>query len=146
MKIYLLLFMLTVMFSGCFNAEFKELRHFEVENPLPECPDSPNCYRGTFEFQNEFQEVVSAAHTALENMDTHEKSDLSDSLNTEISAVFKIPVFGWLDDVAIRIEESETSAIVHLRSASREGYWDIGVNKRRVKKIIKKIHNELNSN
>jgi uncharacterized protein (DUF1499 family) len=39
----------------------------------------------------------------------------------------------FIDDVEIYFEESK--AVIHVRSASRLGYWDLGVNRRRVERI-----------
>ena len=39
----------------------------------------------------------------------------------------------FIDDVEFYFPESE--ALIHLRSASRSGYWDLGVNRKRVEEI-----------
>ena len=39
----------------------------------------------------------------------------------------------FIDDVEFYFPESE--ALIHLRSASRTGYWDLGVNRKRVEEI-----------
>jgi len=39
----------------------------------------------------------------------------------------------FIDDVEFYFPESE--ALIHLRSASRSGYWDLGVNRKRTKEI-----------
>lgn len=39
----------------------------------------------------------------------------------------------FIDDVEFYFVESE--ALIHLRSASRMGYWDFGVNRKRMKAI-----------
>ena len=38
-----------------------------------------------------------------------------------------------MDDLSLRLE-AETG-LVHVRSASRTGYWDLGVNRRRVEAL-----------
>ncbi len=45
----------------------------------------------------------------------------------------KSRIFGFIDDLEFR--QDEKSAVVHVRSASRNGYYDFGVNRRRVEKI-----------
>lgn len=65
------------------------------------------------------------------------------SSDHKISAVFRIPVFGFKDDVDLAITSSETGSILHIKSASRIGYFDLGVNQRRVNRIIKQIKNKL---
>lgn len=41
--------------------------------------------------------------------------------------------FGFVDDVAIRIQASDDGSIIDLRSASRTGKGDLGVNAKRIK-------------
>ena len=43
----------------------------------------------------------------------------------------------FIDDVEFYFPESE--ALIHLRSASRSGYWDLGVNRKRVEEIRSKF-------
>jgi uncharacterized protein (DUF1499 family) len=40
---------------------------------------------------------------------------------------------GFVDDAEFYIDESQK--VIHLRSASRVGYWDLGVNRRRMESI-----------
>jgi uncharacterized protein (DUF1499 family) len=42
-------------------------------------------------------------------------------------------VLGFVDDVEFFADESQK--VIHLRSASRVGYWDLGVNRRRIESI-----------
>ena len=46
-----------------------------------------------------------------------------------VAAVFSSLVFGFVDDFEVRFDPSQ--GIVHLRSASRVGYGDRGVNQKR---------------
>ena len=105
------------------------------DNPLPPCPDSPNCVRSAYEFSADSSTVFSKAEETLEEMGVHSLEWSSDS--TQINAVFRIPVFGWLDDVDIAIKPSQNRSTLYIRSASRVGYYDLGVNKRRVRKFIR---------
>jgi len=50
-----------------------------------------------------------------------------------LRAEFKSRLFGFVDDVAFFVDEKE--GCVHVRSASRLGYYDFGANRRRVEKI-----------
>jgi len=40
---------------------------------------------------------------------------------------------GFVDDVEFYVDGSQK--VLHLRSASRVGYWDLGVNRRRIESI-----------
>lgn len=44
---------------------------------------------------------------------------------------------GFVDDVEVLLDEGEKR--VHLRSASRVGYWDFGVNRRRLAEIRRRF-------
>ena len=50
-----------------------------------------------------------------------------------LHAECKTPIIGFIDDLEFYWSESEK--ICHVRSASRVGYHDLGVNRRRVEKI-----------
>lgn len=50
-----------------------------------------------------------------------------------LRAVFTLPVFRFEDDVEFLY--SDADAAFHFRSASRVGRWDLGVNRRRIRKI-----------
>jgi len=46
-----------------------------------------------------------------------------------------------VDDVEFRIDEA--AGVIHVRSASRKGYWDLGVNRRRVEAIREAFGNVM---
>lgn len=50
-----------------------------------------------------------------------------------LRAEFTSALFRFVDDVEFRIEEREP--VIQVRSASRTGYYDFGVNRRRVEEI-----------
>jgi uncharacterized protein (DUF1499 family) len=57
-----------------------------------------------------------------------------------IQAEFISSVFGFIDDVVFDFDDREK--IVHVKSASRVGFSDLGVNRRRIEKIRKRFDNE----
>lgn len=110
-------------------------------NPLPSCPDTPNCVRTATLLESDSTAVMRALIGVLEDEAETVESN-ADSLS--IDAVYRIPVFGWRDDVNIQLkEETANKTVLFIRSASREGYSDLGVNNRRVKRILKKTRSEL---
>ena len=117
------------------------------ENPLPSCPDSPNCYRITEVFEGDSTEVYQAFEKSIHSEGPFNiETDITGE-NLTISATYKIPVFDWLDDVKIILESTSKNkkfTFVHLKSASRDGYYDLGVNKRRINRILEKARKELN--
>ena len=110
-------------------------------NPLPPCPDSPNCILIT-KFYNASKDVISrAAKSVIEKMDPAEMKIIDDPFR--IRAVFKI--FTFKDDFVLLVEnENDSSSRIHIRSSSRVGYSDLGVNRRRVKRFFKKLERNLN--
>lgn len=60
----------------------------------------------------------------------------------KIDTVFK--VFFFRDDMSVQlIPQDSTSTYMHVRSASREGFTDLGVNTRRAKRFLKELQNHL---
>lgn len=67
-----------------------------------------------------------------------------DSPSLQIGAVFRIPFFGFKDDVSIMIHSPKPQkCIFHIKSASRVGRGDFGVNRRRIKRIVSNINKQL---
>jgi len=131
--------MLTIMISSPSNSS-----DFQVpENPLPECPGSPNCIRTHESFSMDSATVLSTADVVLKNMGA--ESVDQDSESGQIHAVFRIPVFGWKDDVHIVVHQNESIATLYIRSASRVGYSDLGVNNRRVKNFFRLFNKQLSN-
>lgn len=54
-----------------------------------------------------------------------------------IAVTFTSSFFGFVDDLEIRIDQSHDA--IHVRSASRVGYSDRGVNKKRVE-LLKELY------
>lgn len=114
----------------------------EINNPLPPCPESPNCHRVHEVFETGESQLLDAFVSVFEQ-EAH-SWEQADSKRIEIHAVYRIPVFGWKDDVDLILEAREKEqTIAYIRSASRVGYSDLGVNKRRVKRIFRKVKKSL---
>ena len=52
-----------------------------------------------------------------------------------LHATFKSTLMGFIDDIEFLVSGDQ----VHVRSASRLGYWDIGANQKRVEMLRKKL-------
>ena len=50
---------------------------------------------------------------------------------------FTTQLLRFIDDVEFYFDESQS--LIHVRSASRQGYWDLGVNRRRVETICSRF-------
>jgi len=104
------------------------------DSPLAPCPDSPNCIRVSRRSDRDPDKLFADTENALKSAGA--ESVNPDSERLSIDAIFRIPLFGFRDDVTIKIEKDENSTILHIRSASRVGHGDLGVNARRVQKLL----------
>jgi uncharacterized protein (DUF1499 family) len=57
-----------------------------------------------------------------------------------LHAEFRSALFGFVDDVELRLDEA--AGKIDVRSASRTGYYDFGVNRRRVEEIRARFSRE----
>ncbi|MDX1673135.1 MAG: DUF1499 domain-containing protein [Balneolaceae bacterium] len=109
-------------------------------NPLPECPDSPNCVRVTRAVDQPLETAWDAAVAGLNAMKPKEIDADPDLYRLE--AVFVVVFFS--DDLSIKLEKNpKKGTMLHLRSASRTGYSDLGVNRRRVNRFLSLFHRNL---
>ncbi|MEM1272066.1 MAG: DUF1499 domain-containing protein [Bacteroidota bacterium] len=101
-----------------------------VPNPLPACPDSPNCVRDSrLAKTSKPDAMANRVAAALERMGATEIRRSGD----DFTAVFPIAVFK--DDFRVQIDPYVKGSVVHVRSASRVGYSDLGVNGKRVERF-----------
>ena len=59
-----------------------------------------------------------------------------DESNGTIEAVATSTVFGFQDDVAIRVRPDGASSVVDVRSKSRDGKGDLGANAERIRQYV----------
>lgn len=108
---------------------------------LSPCPEMPNAVCSYFpKDQRHFLEPISFEGTedsAKERLKAIAASLSGTSLVSEdgpyLHFEFQTFFFKAIDDVEFLIDEEKQ--MIHFRSASREGYWDMGKNSRRMKKI-----------
>lgn len=106
-----------------------------AESPFEPCPNSPNCTETTVSLNESGAEGFESVIEAVKKMNPKEINITGDEFF--IHAVFRISVFGFLDDVKIMLTETDSDTLLHIQSSSREGYSDLGVNRRRIKKILR---------
>lgn len=103
-------------------------------NQLATCPDSPNCV-SSFEQRDSHAIVpltgnIAAVRATLEQMP--QAVIVTDDGNY-IHAEFTSRLMGFVDDVEFLADPA--AGQVHVRSASRLGHSDLGVNRERVESI-----------
>lgn len=126
-------------FSGSTPDDFEPV---SKNHPFVACPDTPNCAIHSVEFPESSQKLFKTVRASMDRISPYKVDSNSHSL--QIDAVFRILVFGFKDDVQIIIKPigSERS-ILHIKSASRVGRSDLGVNRRRIKRILSIINQQI---
>ncbi len=105
--------------------------------PLSPCPGSPNCLRATRTYDLGTEDLLARARAALGEMNPAELHER----DFRLDAVFQAFIFK--DDVALEIEPQGGGSALHIRSASRVGRSDFGVNERRVRRFFEALEGNL---
>jgi len=117
---------------------------------LTPCPDKPNCvcseftddtihyiapldYSGTppEKAWDDILQVIKASG-----------GEISAANEEYIAATFSVSLFGFIDDVECRLDTSKNR--IHIRSASRVGHSDLGVNKKRAETMTRLFKQKMN--
>ena len=134
-----MMFLLLSIFTGSLQSDFQ--KKTDQPHPFEPCPGTPNCIIHSVEYEMHHSELYAQVVDVIKKMDPHQHSANEDSMN--IDAVFRIPVFGFKDDVKISVERiDESKSVLHIKSASRVGHGDLGVNSRRVKRFLNHVNQQ----
>jgi uncharacterized protein (DUF1499 family) len=107
---------------------------------LRPCPASPNCVCSEEHSQSSEQHAVApikaryGAWKKLTAIITEQGGVIQQDNGSYLHATFTSPVFRYVDDVELRLDADQ--GLIHIRSASRVGRSDFGVNRKRVKDIV----------
>ncbi len=117
---------------------------------LAPCPSTPNCVNSQssdathkiepLTYNSSPQEAMANLKTALQSF---KRAKVITETENYIYREFTIPVVGFVDDVEFLLDED--AKVIHVRSASRLGESDLGVNRRRIETLRAK-EDELKSN
>jgi len=107
------------------------------------CPSSPNCVSSMTEDASNFIEPIrysnASIHDAksviIELLNEAERCEIVEQKEYYIHAEFRSKVFNFVDDVEFYFPLTEK--LIHVKSASRLGYYDFEKNKNRMKQITK---------
>jgi len=115
---------------------------------LKECPESPNCVSTQTQqeskkmdpipFELDPDEVRKVIKSVVENLTN---TNLQNESDNHLHYIFKSKIFGFIDDVEFLIDAQQK--LIHFRSASRTGYSDLGVNKKRMTALQEAIKKEM---
>ena len=117
-----------------------------VEGRLSPCPHKPNCVCSEFKADTDhFTEplAISSEDTAdvmtrLVSVIREMGGTVRQEKDNYLAATFTSAIFGFVDDLEIRIDMGTN--LIHLRSASRVGYGDRGVNRHRIEQLKRSFH------
>ena len=117
---------------------------------LAPCPSSPNCVSSQNQdvqhkiepltYKSSPQQAMANLKTVIQNM---ERTKIITENDNYLYAEFTSKLMGYVDDVEFYLDSSAN--IIQVRSASRLGKSDLGVNRQRVETIRAKL-NEIQSN
>lgn len=111
-----------------------------IDGRLAPCPDSPNCVSSQSADESHRIEplrYIGSADSVRQNLrklvESMPRTKIVTQTDSYIHAEFTIALMGFVDDVEFHFDDE--NKIIHVRSASRVGHSDFGVNRRRVEKI-----------
>ena len=114
------------------------------EGKLAPCPESSNCVSSQSTDEKHFIEPLSydgslagARGNLVSIIQSMKRSRIISKEDTYIHAEFTSALFRFVDDVEFYFDD--TAQTIHTRSASRVGYSDLGVNRKRIEAIRSKF-------
>ncbi len=110
---------------------------------LMACPSSPNCVSSQAKDEPHFVNPIPTTgsipdtqNLLLKILKASPRTTVTQADENYIRAEFISLIFRFVDDVEFLIlEPSPGEVVIHMRSASRVGHSDFGVNRKRVEKI-----------
>jgi len=117
----------------------------ESTNYLPPCPNSPNCvssqapdtdhFIAPFKIKGKPEDAFAALQQALT---TQGRTVITKATDTTLHAEATSLLFRFVDDIDAILDAD--TGVIHIRSASRIGYGDLGVNRKRVEALRAALH------
>lgn len=128
----------TLMIAGCAGSQPENLG--VNDNRLAKCPDSPNCVSSHAADEKHFIDPITystsrekARETLIYILESWPGTSLIEKSSAYVYVSCRSKLFGFVDDVEFFFPETES--LIHVRSASRMGYSDLGVNRKRIEAI-----------
>lgn len=117
---------------------------------LTPCPNTPNCVSSQssdtvhkiqpFTYKSTPQEAFANLKKIIQS---RPRTKIITETENYIYAEFTIPVIGFVDDVEFYLDEAAKA--IHVRSASRLGQSDLGVNRKRIETLRAKLQEVENA-
>jgi len=135
---YLLMFALTFILTACSTDQ--SIKTGATSSRLSPCPKSPNCVSSLSEDISHQVEPLTynatlgeARAKLISVIKSMKRSEIVTAESNYLHATFKSFLFRFVDDVEFSFDDDRK--IIDVRSASRTGYSDFGVNRKRVEEI-----------
>jgi len=112
---------------------------------LKACPDSPNCVCSESHTHSDAQHFIQAmtgnetTWLKLKTTALEQGGSMQIEHDDYMYMTFSTSVFHYVDDVEFRFDRA--AGLIHVRSASRIGRSDFGVNRKRVEALKKALEN-----
>lgn len=130
---------LIVMSAVACASHAQETRN-RIPADLAPCPDSPNCVSTKSKDQARAMPPLPYLKSGEESMDRlvaivrdMKRATIVSATPSYLHVEFRSALFRFVDDVEFLLDDS--AHLIHFRSASRTGYYDFGVNRRRMQEI-----------
>jgi len=130
-----------VILTACHSTQqgSEKLRTGLIDNQLLPCPSSPNCVCSEIQglassitplkYQINSAKAWNNAKSTINRMG----GQIIEHDERYIHAIFTSRIFRFVDDFELRLDRE--NRVIHLRSASRTGYSDLGVNRKRTEQF-----------
>lgn len=119
-------------------------------NSLSPCPKSPNCVSSMTTSTSHFiaplpykTDKENAYKILLDLVSRHPQATVITQSDNYLYIEFKSRLFRFVDDVEFYFPED--NSLIHVRSASRLGYSDMKVNRKRIEHIRRQFQDALKS-
>ena len=142
LKVFIGALFLTTTLWGCSGNRTE--RHNNDLSGLLDCPDTPNCvsslaknpkYRvDPFKLKKDPETSWDMVQKTVGSLP---RTKVVSADNSNIHAECMSMIFRFVDELMLHLTPS--NGIIHIRSASRTGYFDLGVNRDRVESLRKKL-------
>ena len=109
---------------------------------LAACPNSPNCVSSQAPASDKEHNIAPMTYTGeakdaiaklKATISVLERTKIIESSDSYLYAEFATQLMGFVDDVEFYADDN--AKVIHIRSASRLGQSDLGVNRKRVEEI-----------
>lgn len=112
------------------------------EGKLAACPGSPNCVNSqSSDNQSKIDPLPPVAIAELRKVvESMEGTKIIEETGNYLYAEFQTKLMGFVDDVEFYLDRDAN--VIHVRSASRLGQSDLGVNRKRVEAIRAQLSSE----